>query len=130
MPIHLDVLSLLCPLSLGFQQELHDPVKAVCRIQEFIQTMTKLKLLIDKSLDSPETLLIKLNKHLSHIEECNNDYFYPGIKLARFETIRASLCNHYTERISNITSAMEERFNNLQNVSVFKHLVPLLDVLT
>ena len=46
MVIYLDVLSPLRRLSLGFQQELHDPVKAVRRILQFIQTMAKLKLLI------------------------------------------------------------------------------------
>ena len=63
MAIYLDVLQPLHRLSLEFQQELHDPVKAVCYIQEFTETMAKLKLLIDKSLESPETLLtsIKLN---------------------------------------------------------------------
>ena len=35
MAIYLDVLSPLRCLSLESQQELHDPVKAVCRIQEF-----------------------------------------------------------------------------------------------
>ena len=82
MAIYLDVLSPLRPLSLGFQQELHDLVKAVRRIQEFTQTMAKLKFLIDKSLDSPETLLNNFNKLLSNIEEHNNNYFHAGIKLA------------------------------------------------
>ena len=82
MAIYLDVLSPLRPLSLGFQQELHDLVKAVRRIEEFTQTMAKLKFLIDKSLDSPETLLNNFNKLLSNIEERNNDYFLAGIKLA------------------------------------------------
>ena len=69
MTIYLDVLSPLCFLSIWFQQKLHDAVKAVCRIQEFTQTMAKLKLLIGKSLDSPETLLTNFNKLLSNIEE-------------------------------------------------------------
>ena len=61
MAIYLYAFSMLCHLSLGFQQELHDPVKAVCCIQEFTQTMAKLKLLIYKSLDSPETLPTSTN---------------------------------------------------------------------
>ena len=97
MAIYLDVLSPLPRLSLEFQQELHDPVKAVRSFQEFTQTMAKLKLLIDKSLDSAETLLTNFNKLLSNIEERSNDYFYAGIKLARFETIRGPVCNHNTQ---------------------------------
>ena len=92
--------------------------------------MAKLKLLIDKSFDSPETLFTNFNKLLSNNEERNNDYFYVGIKLARFETIRVSVCNYYTQTITNITSAMEERFDNLHISPIFKHLVPLLDVST
>ena len=123
MVIYLDVLSPLRRLSLGFQQELHDPVKVVRCILQFTQTMAKLKLLIDKSLDSPETLLANFNKLLSNIEERNIGYFYAGVKLARTEAIRASVCNHYTQTITNITSAMEERFDNLQISSIFKHLM-------
>ena len=84
----------------------------------------------NKSLDSPETLLANFNKLLSNIEERNIGYFYAGVKLARIEAIRASVCNHYTQTITNITSAMEERFDNLQISSIFKHLMPLLDVST
>ena len=64
MAIYSDVLSPLRRLSLGFQQELHDPVKAVRWIQEFTQKMSKLKLLIDKSLDFSESLLTNFNKLL------------------------------------------------------------------
>ena len=79
MAIYLDVLSQLRLLRLGFQKELHDPVKAVRRIQEFTQAMAKLRLLIDKSYDSPETLLTNFNKLLSNIRERNKDHFYAGI---------------------------------------------------
>ena len=61
MAIYLDVFSLLSHLSIGFPQELHGPVKTVRCIHEFTQTMAKLKLLIDKSLDSTETLLTSTN---------------------------------------------------------------------
>ena len=50
--------------------------------------------------------------------------------MARFETIRASVCNHYTQTVTNITSVIEERFDNLQVSPIFRHLVPLLDVST
>ena len=68
MAIYLDVLSPLHRLSLEFQQELHDPVKAVRHIQEFTETMAKLKLLIDKSLQSPETLLTNFHKTQSFMK--------------------------------------------------------------
>ena len=51
LEIYLDVLALLKALSLGFQNEKHDPVFAIRRITEFNWTMAKLQLLIDDSLD-------------------------------------------------------------------------------
>ena len=52
MAMYLDILSPFRKLSLGFQQDLHNPVKAVRRIQEFTWTMAKLQLLIEMDLDS------------------------------------------------------------------------------
>ena len=127
MAIYLDFLSSLRCLSFGFQQKLLDPVKAVPRIQEFTRTMAKLKLLIDKSLDSPETLLTSTTV-CQILKNATTTIF--TLKLARFETIRTSVCNHYIQTITNIMSAMEERFDNLQLSPIFKHLVPLLDVST
>ena len=57
MAIYLDVRSMLCRLSLAFQQDIHYPVKAVRRVQEFTWTMSKLQLLIEGSLDTPGSLM-------------------------------------------------------------------------
>ena len=83
--IYLDVLSPLRRLSLVFQQDEHDPVKVVRRIEEFTLTMAKLKLLIDMSLDSPNNIMTNLNKLLDDVREDQGYHFYQGIKLARFE---------------------------------------------
>ena len=40
--IYLDVLSFMHRLSLLFQKDLHDPVKAMRRVQEFTWTMAKI----------------------------------------------------------------------------------------
>ena len=40
--LYLDILAPLCQLSLAFQQDFHDPVKVIRRIQEFTWTMAKL----------------------------------------------------------------------------------------
>ena len=56
LAIYLDVLSPLKRLSLSFQKELHDSVKAVHRIQDFNLTMVKLKLLVDESLENPDSI--------------------------------------------------------------------------
>ena len=57
MAIYLDVLSPLRRLSLAFQQDIHNPVKAVRRVVEFTWTMSKLQLLIEGSLDTPGSLM-------------------------------------------------------------------------
>ena len=50
--IYLDVLAPIRQFSLSFQQNQHNPVKAVKRIKDFTWTMAKLTLLIDQSLES------------------------------------------------------------------------------
>ena len=57
--IYLDVLSPIKRLSLAMQQERHDPVKTVRRIQELTWTMVKLKVVIDKSLDKEGSVMTR-----------------------------------------------------------------------
>ena len=52
MAIYLDVIALLKRLGLVFQHDIHDPVKAVGRIQEFTWSMGKLKLSVDKAIEN------------------------------------------------------------------------------
>ena len=47
MAIYLDILSPIRRISLAMQQELHNPVKVIKRIQEFNWTMTKLVIVLD-----------------------------------------------------------------------------------
>ena len=56
--VYLDILSLLWRLSLGFQPELHDPVKTLHRIQEFTWAMVKLQILVESTFDSPDSNLM------------------------------------------------------------------------
>ena len=75
LAIYLGVPSPLKWLSLSFQQELHDPVKAVCHIQDFNLTMAKLKLLVDKSLENPDSITTNLIKLFQDIEKKDDSYF-------------------------------------------------------
>nr|XP_012560836.2 E3 SUMO-protein ligase KIAA1586-like [Hydra vulgaris] len=52
LSIYLDVLSPLRRLSLSFQNNIHDSVKAVSRVQEFTWTMAKLQILLENLLDN------------------------------------------------------------------------------
>ena len=95
MALYLDVLSPIRRLSLAFQQELHDPVKAIRRIQEFTWTMSKLQLLIDSSLDEPDSIMTHYKKFLSAVNiediegtngEISQKYKYQGVYLADYDT--------------------------------------------
>ena len=113
-------------MSLSFQQELHDPVKAVCC--NFNVTMVKLKLLVDESLENPDSIMTNLKKLFQDVEKKDDSYFYQGIKLARYEAAKRSVSNHYEFTIASITDSMQNRFEELSSSPLFKNLVSLLDV--
>ena len=69
LAIYSDVLSPLKLLSLSFQQELHDLVKAVRCIQDFNLTMVKLNVLVDESLENPESIMTNLKKLFKDVEK-------------------------------------------------------------
>ena len=110
-------------MSLSFQQELHDPVKAVRYL-----TMVKLKLLVDEFLENPDSTMRNLKKLFQDVEKKDDSYFYQGIKLARYEAAKRSVSNHYEFTIASITDSMQNRFEELSSSPLFKNLVSLLDV--
>ena len=128
LAIYLDVLSPLKWLSLGFQQDLHDPVKAVCHIQDFNLTMVKLKLLVDESLENPYSIMTNLKRLFQDIKKKDDSYFYQGIKFVRYEAAKQSVSNHYEFTIASITDSIQNHFEELSSLPLFKNLVSLLDV--
>jgi hypothetical protein len=114
---------------LGFQQELHDPVKAVRRIQEFSWTMVKLHALIDKSLNEPASRLTHYKRLLAELETGENDEtVYQGISLTGFNVANNDVLNKYAETIMQIVSSMEKCFQDLQASGVFTHIISILDI--
>ena len=88
--LYLDILAPLHQLSLAFQPDDHNPVKAIRRIQEFTWAMAKLQMLINESLDKPETILTQFNKLLENIEQKQDQdagkiYNFQSIKLTNFQ---------------------------------------------
>ena len=112
----------------SFEQELHDPVEAVRRIQDFNLTMVKLKLLVDESLENPDSIMTNVKKLFQDVEKKDDSYFYQGIKLARYEAAKRSLSNHYEFTIASITDSMQNRFGELSSSRLFKNLVSLFNV--
>ena len=105
-------------MSLSFQQELHDPVKAVRYL-----TMVKLKLLVDESLENPDSIMTNLKKLFQDAEKKNDSYFYQAIKLARYETEKQSVSNHYEFTIASITDNIQNCFEELSSSPLFINLV-------
>ena len=139
MAIYLDILSPMRRLSLSFQKELHDPVKAVRRVQEFTWTMAKLQLLIENSLDSEDSIMTNYKQVLTKIVEKvfnNKDgkrktkYFYQEVKLKNYELTKEKVQASYVEAIRNIADCMEERFSSLYESPLFKDMTAMLDVST
>ena len=65
MSIYLYVLPPMPQLYLSFQKDLHDPVKAVCRVQEFTWTLAKLQILNENTFDSQDSIMTSYKKFLS-----------------------------------------------------------------
>ena len=87
--MYLDILSPFRKLSLGFQQDLHNPVKAVRRIQEFTWTMAKLQLLIEMDLDSTESRLTSYKHIIQNVVQNEDDKTHKlqGVKLFNFKIV-------------------------------------------
>ena len=71
-----DVLSLILRLNIAFQQEEHDSVWAVRRIQVFNWTIAKLKSLTESALDGQNTHLTDYKQFLGNIDTWDDGWFY------------------------------------------------------
>ena len=90
--------------------------------------MVKLRLLVDKSLENPDSIMTNLKKFFQDIEKKDDSFFYWRIKLARYEAAKQSVSNHYEFTIASITDSMQNHFEELSSLPLFKNLVSLLDV--
>ena len=135
MSIYLDVLSPMRRLNLTFQKYLHDPVKVVCRVQEFTWTMLKLQILIENTLDSQDGITTSYKKFLSEIVEKESEkkrkiQYFCQVKFKKFKILNTNVRNNYTKAICNIADCIEEHFSSLYESPLFKHVVTMLDVST
>nr|XP_047122893.1 zinc finger protein 862-like [Hydra vulgaris] len=80
LSVYLDVLAPLRRLSIAFQQDLHDPVKAVRRVQQFNLTMAKLRIILSNSVDkmcTEQTILTNYKKLIGNVTEKDDITFSP-----------------------------------------------------
>ena len=129
--LFIDVLAPLRRLSLSLQSELHEPVKQIKRVQQFTWTMSKLKLLIDSSLDDEENpTLTHYNRLLKEVKEENGVYSYQGITIRNYVASKNAVSKSYSNIITNVTENMELRFQDLTASPIFSNLTRILDVKT
>ena len=131
-PIHivifLDVLNLIGHLSIAFQQEEHDPVKAVWRIQEFNWTMAELKILTESSLEGQNTHFTHYKHFLNKTDAWNDGWIlYQYVKLSKYTDTKNTVSTFYGDCITRISENVERSFENLLISPVFSNLASLLD---
>ena len=130
MAIYLDILSPIPRISLAMQQELHNPVKVIKRIQEFNWTMTKLVIVLDEALNEG-TVLTHYKKFLDSVEiNADGKPTYQGIQLNRYKRTKNIIQNHYLLTVTNICDNVQKRFKNILDSPVFKHIESLVDTFT
>ena len=84
LAIYLDILSPIRRLSLGMQDEKHDPVKQVQRIQHFDLIMGNLQKVLSESFDENNNVLTYYKRLIQDTSEEEGDHVYQGIKLTHF----------------------------------------------
>ena len=127
--IFIDILSPMCRLSLSLQRDKHDPVKVTRCLNEFTWTMSKLRLLIENSLDNDGDGQLKtcFKTFCSKVENDGSKFFYQGIKLSKYELTIECAKTVYTSAISTICTEVEQRFSSFTESVAFSNIPLLLD---
>ena len=101
----IDILSAMSQLSLSLQRDKHDPVKVTRCLNEFTQTMSKLHLITENSLDEDDDGKVKtcFKTFCSKIEIDGGEFCYHGIKLAKYEFTIKRAKTVYANAILNIS---------------------------
>ena len=121
--LFLDILTPIKVLNLITQQEVHDPINTIKRINEFFWTMTKLKILIGNSLDENIKQLTNFMEFLKEVTLAENGEY----TVENYQASLNALSSNYKEFISKINECVEGRFSELQISSIFASLPCILD---
>ena len=131
LAIYLDVLAPLRCLSLSLQSDLQDPVKQIKRVQQFTWTISKLKLIIDTSIENEENATLTHHNHLlNEIKGTDGTYLYQDITIKNFIASKNAVDKGYSNTIVNIAENMESRFKDLTTSPLFSNLTRILGVKT
>ena len=128
LAIYLDVLAPLRCLSLSLQSELHYPVTQIKRVQQFTWTMSKLKFIIDASIENEKNAtLTHYNRLLNEIKETDSVYLYQDITIKNFVVSKNAVDKGYSNVIMNIAENIESRFKDLTTSPIFRNWTRILD---
>ena len=130
MAIYLDILSPIRRLALSMQAELHDPVKQIRRVKDFMLIMGKLKVFILDTLDGTSDIMTHHKHFTNEVIHVDGRYHYQNVDLKHYNRVINSAENGYLDVIVCIADSMEQRFLSVLKSSLFKNLVALLDVST
>ena len=95
-------MALIKCLSVSLQEGRHNPVKAVCRINEFTWTMHKLKCLIDESLVQDKSNMTHLTLLMSKIKVKEGKHQEQGITLSKYNNSFSAVQESYHKAIATV----------------------------
>ena len=95
-------MALIKRLSVSLQEGRHNPVKAVCRINEFTWTMHKLKCLIDESLVQDKSNMTHLTLLMSKIKVKEGKHQEQGITLSKYNNSFSAVQESYHKAIATV----------------------------
>ena len=111
------------------QRGKNDPVKVTRHLNEFTWTMSKLRLIIENSLDEDDDGHVKACFKTFYLQVKNDDskFCYQGIKITTYELTIKRVKTVYTREISNICTKFEQRFSTFVESVVFSNILLLPD---
>ena len=130
LAMYLDVLTPLKVLSVSMQQDEHDPVFMLRRVQEFNWTMSELKILVENSIrDTAAGRLTTYTQFLQDVaEDSDGNEVSQSVKLKEFDGSKLAVERSFGEIVTKICESVKGRFGDVTSNPIFKHMVSILDV--
>ena len=121
--IFVDIIGPLCVLPLGLQAHDNDPVKVLRRIKEFHWTMVKLQ-----ASTFGTATFDAFKKDCKAANDDEDRYSYQDVVLTNYPGALNSAAGQRQEWMDAIVLCLGNRFKDLQEAPVYKHLCPILDI--
>ena len=126
MAVYLDILSPIHRTSLAMQQEIHDPVKVIKQIKEFMWTMAKLVILSVEAMENAN-ILTNFRKFWKVTVNEEGKHLYQNVHLKLYNCTFNAIKTHYKEIVLRICSRVKKCFAGIQESPIFKNIEVLLD---